>query len=73
MARWRKGLRILLPGASASYTFTPEPAGFRWYHTHVMAGSDLKQGLYTGQHGFLCGGAEGESGAIRSGVVSGAA
>ncbi len=41
------------PGASASYTFTPEPAGMRWYHTHVMAGRDLKKGLYNGQHGVL--------------------
>jgi FtsP/CotA-like multicopper oxidase with cupredoxin domain len=40
-------------GASASYTFTPEPAGLRWYHTHVMAGRDLKKGLYSGQFGVL--------------------
>jgi FtsP/CotA-like multicopper oxidase with cupredoxin domain len=37
----------------ARYTFTPEPAGFRWYHTHTFAGHDLKKGGYTGQHGFL--------------------
>jgi FtsP/CotA-like multicopper oxidase with cupredoxin domain len=35
------------------YTFTPSPAGFRWYHTHTFAGHDLKKGSYTGQHGFL--------------------
>jgi FtsP/CotA-like multicopper oxidase with cupredoxin domain len=37
----------------ARYTFTPEPAGFRWYHTHTFAGHDLKKATYTGQHGFL--------------------
>lgn len=37
----------------ARYTFTPRPAGFRWYHTHTFAGHDLKKGAYTGQHGFL--------------------
>ena len=37
----------------ASYTFTPRPSGFRWYHTHTFAGRDLKKAQYTGQHGFL--------------------
>jgi FtsP/CotA-like multicopper oxidase with cupredoxin domain len=35
------------------YTFSPKPAGFRWYHTHTFSGHDLKKGGYTGQHGFL--------------------
>jgi len=35
------------------YTFTPRPAGTRWYHTHSMAGTDLTKGPYTGQFGFL--------------------
>jgi FtsP/CotA-like multicopper oxidase with cupredoxin domain len=35
------------------YTFTPRPAGTRWYHTHAMAGRNLHRGLYTGQFGFL--------------------
>ena len=35
------------------YTFTPSPSGFRWYHTHTFAGTDLKKAQYTGQHGFL--------------------
>ena len=35
------------------YTFTPRPAGTRWYHSHGMAESDLHQGSYTGQFGFL--------------------
>ena len=48
-----EGTPHIAPGASASYTFTPEPAGLRWYHTHVMAGRDLKKGLYSGQFGVL--------------------
>lgn len=32
-------------------TFTPKPAGFRFYHTHNRAGSDLSAGQYTGQVG----------------------
>jgi FtsP/CotA-like multicopper oxidase with cupredoxin domain len=31
--------------------FTPKPSGFRFYHTHVVAGSDLNRGTYTGQAG----------------------
>jgi FtsP/CotA-like multicopper oxidase with cupredoxin domain len=32
-------------------SFVPKPAGFRFYHTHVMAGGDLNRGTYTGQVG----------------------
>jgi FtsP/CotA-like multicopper oxidase with cupredoxin domain len=32
-------------------TFTPRPAGFRFYHTHNRAGSDLHAGQYSGQVG----------------------
>lgn len=35
------------------YTFTPTPAGTRWYHTHNAAGTDLTRGMYSGQFGFL--------------------
>jgi len=31
--------------------FVPGPAGFRFYHTHAVAGSDLNRGTYTGQVG----------------------
>jgi len=34
-------------------TFTPEPAGTRWYHSHIHAGRDLHRATYTGQFGFL--------------------
>jgi FtsP/CotA-like multicopper oxidase with cupredoxin domain len=40
-------------GSSARYTITPEPSGFRWFHTHTSAGNNLKKALYSGQHGFL--------------------
>jgi FtsP/CotA-like multicopper oxidase with cupredoxin domain len=32
-------------------SFVPKPAGFRFYHTHVVAGADLNRGTYTGQAG----------------------
>jgi FtsP/CotA-like multicopper oxidase with cupredoxin domain len=35
------------------YTFTPRPAGTRWYHTHAMAGHNLTIGSYSGQFGML--------------------
>ena len=31
--------------------FTPGPAGFRFYHTHLAAAHDLSAGLYSGQAG----------------------
>ncbi len=31
--------------------FVPKPTGFRFYHTHVVAGNDLARGTYTGQSG----------------------
>jgi len=31
--------------------FTPRPSGFRFYHSHVVAGGDLNRGTYTGQAG----------------------
>jgi FtsP/CotA-like multicopper oxidase with cupredoxin domain len=34
-------------------SFTPGPAGTRWYRTHVMVMADLTRGAYTGQYGFL--------------------
>jgi FtsP/CotA-like multicopper oxidase with cupredoxin domain len=32
-------------------TFTPNPSGFRFYHTHNRAGADLSAGQYSGQVG----------------------
>ena len=48
-----EGTPPILPGRTNRYTFTPRPAGFRWYHTHVFAGRDFNKGQYTGQHGLL--------------------
>ena len=48
-----EGTPMIPAGGSFRYTFTPTPAGFRWYHTHSFAGNDLKKSQYTGQHGFL--------------------
>jgi FtsP/CotA-like multicopper oxidase with cupredoxin domain len=38
---------------SRSYTFTPDPAGTRWYHSHLFAGRNFNRSTYTGQFGFL--------------------
>jgi FtsP/CotA-like multicopper oxidase with cupredoxin domain len=48
-----EGTPMIAPGAEVSYTFTPDPPGFRWYHTHVRAGNDLSKGLYSGLFGPL--------------------
>jgi FtsP/CotA-like multicopper oxidase with cupredoxin domain len=48
-----EGTPMIAPGASARYTFTPDPAGFRWFHTHTFAGNNLSKAEYGGQHGFL--------------------
>jgi FtsP/CotA-like multicopper oxidase with cupredoxin domain len=36
---------------SRTITFTPQPAGLRFYHTHNRAGADLAAGQYSGQVG----------------------
>jgi FtsP/CotA-like multicopper oxidase with cupredoxin domain len=48
-----EGTPLIAAGSSARYTFSPRPAGFRWYHTHTMAMNDLTRAQYSGQHGFL--------------------
>ncbi|HWB31698.1 MAG TPA: multicopper oxidase domain-containing protein, partial [Acidobacteriaceae bacterium] len=48
-----EGSPMIAPGASTRIAFTPQPAGFRWFHTHTFAGSDLHKGLYSGRYGFL--------------------
>ena len=48
-----EGTPPIVAGGTARYTFTPRPAGFRWYHTHTMAMGDLTRAQYSGQHGFL--------------------
>jgi len=35
------------------YSLTPEPAGARWVHSHVMSMSDVQRGTYTGQFNLV--------------------
>ena len=46
-----EGSPMIAPGGQRRYSFTPRPAGFRWYHTHAFAGHDVKRGGYSGQFG----------------------
>jgi FtsP/CotA-like multicopper oxidase with cupredoxin domain len=48
-----EGSPMIPAGGYLQYSFTPRPAGTRWYHTHATAGSDLSLSTYTGQFGFL--------------------
>ena len=58
-----EGSPMIAPGATLRYSFTPKPAGTRWYHTHAGAGGDLSLGTYSGQFGFLMIDGKGEAGA----------
>lgn len=46
-----EGSPMIAAAAQLRYQFTPQPAGFRWYHTHSFAGHNLKRGTYSGQFG----------------------
>jgi FtsP/CotA-like multicopper oxidase with cupredoxin domain len=48
-----EGSPMIAPGKTQRYSFTPKPAGTRWYHTHAGAGDNLALGTYSGQFGFL--------------------
>src|SRR5215469_12320583 len=48
-----EGTPVVPAHGSRQYTFTPGPAGSRWYHTHVMAMDHLDRGGFTGQFGFF--------------------
>jgi FtsP/CotA-like multicopper oxidase with cupredoxin domain len=48
-----EGSPMIGAGRTHRYTFTPKPAGTRWYHTHAGAYGNLAMGTYTGQFGFL--------------------
>lgn len=48
-----EGSPMIAPGQTHRYSFTPKPAGTRWYHTHAGAYGNLAMGTYTGQFGFL--------------------
>jgi FtsP/CotA-like multicopper oxidase with cupredoxin domain len=48
-----EGTPMVPAGGSRQYSFTAEPSGVRWYHTHTFAGNDLRRSLYSGQFGFF--------------------
>lgn len=48
-----EGSPMITAGTTHRYTFTPNPSGTRWYHTHAGAYGNLEMGTYTGQFGFL--------------------
>jgi FtsP/CotA-like multicopper oxidase with cupredoxin domain len=48
-----EGTPPVAPRSSRRYTFTPDPVGTRWYHSHGMAHRDLKKATYTGQAGVM--------------------
>src|SRR6201997_4644612 len=48
-----EGSPIIAVGQSRIYSFTPRPAGTRWYHSHAMAMTDLTRSTYSGEFGFL--------------------
>jgi FtsP/CotA-like multicopper oxidase with cupredoxin domain len=48
-----EGSPIIPHGQSHVYSFTPKPAGARWYHSHAMATTDLNKSTYSGEFGFL--------------------
>jgi FtsP/CotA-like multicopper oxidase with cupredoxin domain len=43
-----EGTPFIGPHASRRITFVPAPSGYRFYHSHVHAGSDLSKGQYGG-------------------------
>ena len=48
-----EGTPMVPAGSSRQYSFTAQPSGTRWYHTHAFAGKDLRRSLYSGQFGFF--------------------
>jgi len=49
--RCRGRLAVCAAHGMQRISFVPKPSGFRFYHTHVVAGGDLNRGTYTGQVG----------------------
>jgi FtsP/CotA-like multicopper oxidase with cupredoxin domain len=46
-----EGTPYIPPHGHRREIFVPKPSGLRFYHTHVIAGSDLSAGQYSGQVG----------------------
>ena len=49
----QQGSPMIPPGGALSYTFIPEPAGTRWYHSHSGSDGDFRQGTYSGMNGII--------------------
>lgn len=48
-----EGTPMIPAGGARQYSFTAQPSGIRWYHTHAFGGKDLRRSLYSGQFGFF--------------------
>lgn len=48
-----EGTPHVQPGDTRRYSFTAQPAGTRWYHTHGMAGQNTRIGMHSGQFGMV--------------------
>ena len=48
-----EGTPFIPPHGMRRLAFVPGPSGLRFYHTHVLAGSDLDRGQYSGQVGVV--------------------
>jgi FtsP/CotA-like multicopper oxidase with cupredoxin domain len=48
-----EGTPHVQPGDTRRYSFTAQPVGTRWYHTHGMAGQNTRIGMYSGQFGMV--------------------
>jgi len=48
-----EGTPFIPPHGHRRISFTPDPPGVRFYHTHNIAGPDLRAGLYGGQVGMV--------------------
>jgi len=61
---YEEGTPGVPPGESRRYTFVPDPAGTRWYHSHNAAHRDLRRGTYSGQFGLFVVEGRGDAGAF---------
>ncbi|NVN10887.1 multicopper oxidase family protein [Nguyenibacter vanlangensis] len=46
-----EGTPFIPPHAMRRIAYVPQPAGLRFYHTHIVPGADLSRGTYTGLAG----------------------
>ena len=48
-----EGTPMVPAHSSRVYSFTAQPSGTRWYHTHTMAGRNVERATYSGEFGFF--------------------